>query len=150
MKTIRTRTGIIVIVSFAIIAFSLSYLLSMLPGRSEWERFRAEHPEKAIQANLRQVVMAGGAYLRSHRVPEVTYEDLLRDGEFLSRPVDPVLGEDYRTIRLSSKDTKVAVVTKDGRTITYEFGTLSVGGIDLGPLVPPSMRGDAKQGNGGS
>ena len=32
MKTIRTRTGIIVIVSFAIIAFSLSYLLSMLPG----------------------------------------------------------------------------------------------------------------------
>ena len=150
MKTIRTRTGIIVIVSFVIIAFSLSYLLSMLPGRSEGERFRAEHPGKAIQANLRQVVMAGGAYLRSHRVPEVTYEDLLRDGEFLSRPVDPVLGEDYRTIRLSSKDTKVAVVTKDGRTITYEFGTLSVGGIDLGPLVPPSMRGDAKQGNGGS
>ena len=57
MKTIRTRTGIIVIVSFAIIAFSLSYLLSMLPGRSEWERFRAEHPEKAIQANLRQVCL---------------------------------------------------------------------------------------------
>ena len=150
MKTIRTRTGIIVIVSFAIIAFSLSFLLSTLPRRSEWERFRAEHPEKAIQANLKQVVMAGGAYLRSNRVPEVTYEDLLRDGKFLSRPVDPVLGEDYHTIRLSSKDTKVAVVTKDGRTIMYEFGTLSGGGIDLGPLVPPSMRGDAKQSNGGS
>ncbi len=150
MKTIPTRTGMIVIVSFAIIAFSLSFLLSKLPGRSEWERYRTQYPEKAIQANLRQVVMAGSAYLRSNRVPEVTYEDLLRDGRFLERAVDPVLGEDYRTIRLSSRDTKVAVVTKDGRTITYEFGTLSMGGIDPGPVNLPQMQVDANQANGDS
>lgn len=150
MKTIRTRTGIIVIVSFAIIAFSLSFLLSTLPGRSEWERYRKQYPEKAIQANLKQVVMAGSAYLRSNRVPEVTYEDLLRDGRFLEQAVDPVLGEDYRTIRLSLKDTKVAVVTKDGKTITYEFGTLGVGGIDPGPVNLLQMQADANQANGGS
>lgn len=150
MRTIPTRTGIIVIVSFAIIAFSVSFLLSKLPGRSEWERYRTQYPEKAIQANLRQVVMAGSAYLRSNRVPEVTYEELLRDGRFLEHAVDSVLGEDYRTIRLSSKDTKVAVVTKDGRTITYEFGTLSVGGIDPGPVNLPPMQIDANQANGDS
>jgi len=150
MRTIPTRTGIIVIVSFAIIAFSVSFLLSKLPGRSEWERYRTQYPEKAIQANLRQVVMAGSAYLRSNRVPEVTYEELLRDGRFLEHAVDPVLGEDYRTIRLSSKDTKVAVVTKDGRTVTYEFGTLSAGGIDPGPVNLPPMQVDANQANGDS
>ncbi|HRS12137.1 MAG TPA: hypothetical protein P5068_10340 [Sedimentisphaerales bacterium] len=150
MRTIPTRTGIIVIVSFAIIAFSVSFLLSKLPGRSEWERYRTQYPEKAIQANLRQVVMAGSAYLRSNRVPEVTYEELLRDGRFLEHAVDPVLGEDYRTIRLSSKDTKVAVVTKDGRTVTYEFGTLSAGGIDPGPVNLPPMQIDANQANGDS
>lgn len=150
MKTIRTRTGILVIVSFAIIAFSLSFLLSKLPTASHWQRYRNEYPEKAIQANLKQVVMAASFYLRSRGVNEVTYEDLLRDGELMEQPIEPVLGEDYRTIRLSPGDTKVEVVTKDGKTITYEFGTSGIGRINPGSLGPPAVHGDVNQGNGGS
>jgi hypothetical protein len=149
MKTIRTKTGVLVIVAFAVIAFSGSFLLSKLPRRSEWERYRTVYPEKAIRANLKQVVLAGGVYLRSHSVDEVTYDELLKVGQLISKPIDPVLGEDYRTIRLSRSDTKVEVVTEDGRTITYEFGTFGTGGISSSLSLPGGGFGDIDPGPGG-
>lgn len=150
MKTIPTRTGILLIVSFAIIAFSGSFLLSKLPRDNQWQRYRSEHPEKAIRANLKQVVLAASMYLRSRDTNEVTYEDLLRAGRLIESPIEPVLGEDYRTIRLSRADTKVQVVTKDGRTIIYEFGTLGAGGISPSPSGMPEAFGDVNRGPGGS
>jgi hypothetical protein len=150
MKTIRTRTGILVIVSFAVIAFSLSFLLSKLPRDSQWQRYRTEYPEKAIRANLKQVVLAASAYLMRHDISEVTYGELLRAGQLIERPIEPVLGEDYHAIRLSRADTKVSVVTKDGRTITYEFGTLGVGGISPSPSGMTEVHGDVDRGRGGS
>jgi hypothetical protein len=150
MKAIRTKTGILVIVSFAMIAFSLSFILSRLPGDSHWQRYRAEHPEKAIQANLRQVVLAATFYLRRHDVNEVTYEDLLHSGELIEQPIKPVQGEDYHTIRLSRTDTKVEVVTRDGKTITYEFGTLGAGQMNPGSFVPSTFYRDVNQDNGGT
>ncbi|MDI6451061.1 hypothetical protein [Anaerobaca lacustris] len=138
MRTIRTRTGIIIIVAFATVAFSVSFALSRLPRKSEWERFRVEYPERAIRANLRQVALAASVYLRSHRADEVTYADLLRDGRVIDRPIKPILGEDYHTIRLPRTASKVDVVTKDGQTITCEFGTLGIGSIGLSPVgLPP-------------
>ncbi len=150
MKTIRTKTGVLVIVSFAVIAFSGSFLFWKLPRRSEWDRYRAEYPEKAIRANLKQVVLAAGVYLRSRNVDEVTYDELLKVGQIISKPIDPVLGEDYHTIRLSRSDTKVEVVTKDGKTITYEFGTFGTGGISGSPSLPGGGFGNIDPGPGGS
>lgn len=139
MRTISTRTGILVIVSFSVVAFSLSFALSRLPGRSEWERYRIEYPERAIRANLRQVALAASVYLRSHNAQEVTYADLLRDGQVIDRPIKPVLGEDYGTVRLSRTATKVEIQTKDGQTVTCEFGNLGVGGIGPSPVsLPPA------------
>lgn len=139
MRTISTRTGILVIVSFSVVAFSLSFALSRLPRRSEWERYRIEYPERAIRANLRQVALAASVYLRSHNAQEVTYADLLRDGQVIDRPIKPVLGEDYRTVRLSRAATKVEIQTKDGQTVTCEFGSLGVGGIGPSPVsLPPA------------
>jgi len=139
MKTISTRTGILVIVSFAVIAFGLSYLLSHLPRQSEWERYRIEYPERAIHANLRQVALAAAVYLRSHNDEAVTYADLLRDGQVIDRPIKPVLGEDYSTVRLSRTASDVEITTKDGRTITCRFGSLGVGGISPSPVsLPPA------------
>ncbi|MDY0356068.1 MAG: hypothetical protein RBR19_09340 [Sedimentisphaerales bacterium] len=138
MKTISTRAGILIIVSFAMIALGLSFLLSHLPRRSEWERYRIEYPEKAIQANLRQVALAAAVYLRSHNDEAVTYADLLRDGQVIDRPIKPVLGEDYRTVRLSRTASEVEITTKDGRTITCRFGSLGIGGISPSPVgLPP-------------
>ncbi len=138
MRTIRTRTAVIIIVAFATVAFSVSFALSRLPRKSEWERFRIEYPDRAIRANLRQVALAASVYLRSHRVDEVTYADLLRDGRIISQPIEPILGEDYYTIRLARTASKVDIVTKDGQTITCEFGTLGIGSIGFSPVgVPP-------------
>jgi len=138
MKTIRTRTAIAIIVAFGIVAFSVSFAVSRLPRKSEWERFRVEYPERAIRANLRLVVLAAAAYLRTHDADEITYDDLLRHGQVIDRPIEPVLGEDYHTIRLSRADAKVDIVTQDGRTVTCEFGTFGVGPIGAGPVrLPP-------------
>lgn len=150
MKAIRTKTSILVIVSFAVIAFSLSFILSKMPGDSHWQRYRAEHPEKAIQANLKQVVLAAAVFLRDRGVNEVTYEDLLRNGQLIEQPIEPVLGENYHTIRLSPTDTKIEVVTKDGKTITYEFGTLGAGQMNPGSFAPSTFHGDVNRDNGGT
>lgn len=137
MKKIRTRTGILIILAFTIMAFSLSFGLSRWAPKSEWHRFRIEYPERAIRANLRQVVLAASVYLRSHHAEKVTYTDLLQNGQIIDRPIDPVLGEDYHTICLSRTDTKVEVVTKDGRTVTCEFGILGVSSIGPNAVALP-------------
>ncbi len=137
MKTISTKTAIVVIVSFAGLCTALVFAASKLPKTSHWERYRIEYPEKAIQANLRKIVFAAQYHMRSNRVDEARYKDMIGTGIFLDKPIEPILGEDYSTICVTGKDTKIEVVTKDGKTISIEFDPL--GTFTTGPPLIPDL-----------
>ena len=139
MRTISTKTAVLTILSFTALCVAVVLLASKLPRTSHWDRYRTAYPEKAIQANLREVVFAATDYMRRHGVSEARYEDLVGASIFLDKPIEPVLGEDYNSICLTNQDTKLEVLTRDGTPVRIDFKPLAVSGI--GPLPEPNRPG---------
>lgn len=135
MKTISNRTAFVVIVSFAALCAVIVFAASNRPRTSQWKLYQKQYPEKAIRANLRKVIFAAKGYMRSHRVDKAPYPDMVGKTLFLDKPIEPILGEDYNTICVTGQDTRIEVVTKDGRTIFITFDPL--GTFTAGPAMMP-------------
>lgn len=125
MITISTKTAILVISSFAALCIAGVLMLSGLPRTSHWEHYRSTYPEKAIQANLREIVFAATDYMRYNDVSEARYKNMVGTSAFLKKAIEPVLGEDYDSICLRSQDTKLEVVTKHGTPVSITFRPLT-------------------------
>jgi len=135
MKTISNRTAFVVIVSFAALCGVFVFSASKWPRTSHWKQYQRQYPEKAIRANLRKINFAAKDYMRSHRVDKAPYPDMVGKSLFLNKPIEPILGEDYNTICVTGQDTRIEVVTKDGRTIFITFDPL--GTFTAGPAMMP-------------
>lgn len=137
MKTIGNKTAIVVIVSFTALCAVVVLAVSRLPRTSHWQRYRQEYPEKAIRANLREVLFAAQGYMREHGVNEARYKDMVGNAIFLDEPIEPILGEDYNTLCVTGQDARIEVVTKDGKTIGIDFEPL--GRYTAGPPTIPDL-----------
>lgn len=71
-----------------------------------------------ITCNLAQLQAAAEQFcLENHRL-EATYDDVVGPGKWISADLQPVAGEDYRSIKLRAGGT-ATVRTRDGREFSY-------------------------------
>ncbi|MEM1221894.1 MAG: AAA family ATPase [Verrucomicrobiota bacterium] len=99
-------------------AVALVFLLG-----SAFSSVRDASKERAILNNLRQLASASDQYFLEEGLLFTTYDALVGDDLYI-RSLDPVAGEAYEYILLSTHQERLATITKKGKVIAYEdFGS---------------------------
>jgi type IV pilus assembly protein PilA len=82
-----------------------------------FQKVRVASQEKAVMNNLRQLSAAAEQHYLENGVATARYDDLVGPDRYIRR-LEPVAGEDYRTVTLQAgKPLKVRL--KDGREVEY-------------------------------
>jgi type IV pilus assembly protein PilA len=101
----------------------LASALVMLPAAMAipaLQNVRATAQEKAVTNNLRQIASAAQWYMLENGVDSVSYAELSGpDGYF--EPLEPVAGESYDNLVITSDSMFISVVLGNGRIISYSF-----------------------------
>ena len=74
--------------------------------------------EQAIENNLRQFHLGGQQCILETGRAEARYADVVGDKKFLPR-LEPVNGEDYTGLTVTSSTQSLSVTAADGTTVTY-------------------------------
>jgi len=83
-----------------------------------FQKVRKASQEKAVLNNLRQLAAAGDQFCLEHGVPAATYSDLVGPDHYI-KVLNPVAGEDYRTLRYRPGQI-LRVRMPDGRRVEYK------------------------------
>lgn len=85
-----------------------------------FQKVRSQSRAKTITMNLRQISSSGQQYILEEGTVDVSYGQLLRDGNFAD--IDSVAGEDYTTLTVSEEGAILRVSTENNtQTITYTY-----------------------------
>lgn len=83
-----------------------------------FQKVRQSSQEKAVLNNLRQLGAAAEQFYLENGVTTVTYDQLVGPGKLI-RTLQPVAGENYRTLRFRQGQA-LRVQLADGRTVEFE------------------------------
>lgn len=82
-----------------------------------FQKVRANSQEKMIQNNLRQFSAAAQQYMLENAKDVVKYDDIVGPGKYIET-LNPVLGEDYKSIVVHSTDASITVTTAAGKVFS--------------------------------
>ena len=104
----------------AVVAVYNPVTIGVLAGMAipAFQKVRASSQEKTVLNNLRQLAAAADQYYLENGVSSVLYDDIVGPGKYIRR-LQPVAGEDYRTVILKQGET-LRVRLPDGRVIEYK------------------------------
>ncbi len=83
-----------------------------------FQKVRATSQQKAITNNLRQIASAAHQYFLENGATEVNVDQLV--GEYI-RTLDPIAGESYKGMIITTDMEEISVVLGDGSTVSIPF-----------------------------
>lgn len=91
-----------------------------IPAYQQIQEARQASADKAVQNNLRQLSSAAQQYFLETGESSVMASQLIGDGKLI-QSLQPVAGESYENLLLSTEDASISVTLPDGRVITYSW-----------------------------
>lgn len=85
-----------------------------------FQKVRTTSQEKAVTNNLRQIMSAGQQYILENGVNEVSYDKLIGPNGYINE-LQPVAGESYEEIIVTSAGEEISVTLEDGSVISYSY-----------------------------
>jgi type IV pilus assembly protein PilA len=85
-----------------------------------FQKVRQTSQEQTARNNLRQIASAADQYFLEEGVAEVTYEQLVGPDAYI-RSIEPVAGEVYEGMVITTEMDEISVTLPDGRVISIPF-----------------------------
>jgi hypothetical protein len=107
------------------ISLKVAFILVTPPASSWLQPTNAERA--AVAANLQQLAAAAAQYLADTGMPATSLDELVGPGKLLAQ-LDPVAGENYRTINLAGGAADLGVTLPDGTHIAADGISIAADG----------------------